>query len=721
MTITKTTCRFCLVKCGMLVETRNGKVTGIRGDKDHPLSKGYLCIKGTSSLDVNNSSKRIIYPQKRVGERGSGKWKRVDWDEAIEDIAERMKKIISDYGSKTIAVQALPPKEYFAYDLFLHSIKSPTFFKHDSHQCFTPQLMSDILTFGALATYPTFTTLPDTDVVVLWGINMSETNGSKHRRVRDAQKKGSKTIVVDPRPTLSAKQADIWLRLRPGTDAALALGLMHEIVKHGWYDKDFIKNWTLGFEDLEALIAEYDLERVSKITWVPAKKIKEAAQLFGQAQDACLFTFIGATMAGNSIATLRLMGFLPILKGKIDQAGNNLFQTRTDVRMPGYYGPDLGVGDPPDYSEQLSAGKFPLLAGPNAITSPYPHPKQVIDAMLTGVPYPVKALWTSCNPVIGLEDSMMTIKALKTLDLLIVSDLFASPTAQLADYILPMTTHLESNAITEYAGMSLVAARVRAVKPLGEAREEADPVLDIANRLGLANQISINNNRDLLDHRLSPLGINFDEFAEQGYVYIKHEPLKHENGKLRPDGQNGFNTPSGKIEFTSEKLKEFGYDSLPDYVEPPYSPISSPEIATEFPLVCITGTRSIEYYSTLGIEVTPLRKKRPWPSLEIAPETARKYQLTENDWVVIDTPDAPHSIKRKVCILPELHPDVINVEGLWYMPGSEDILESVKEVGTNILTPLRDDVDPVCGGSIARCVMAKIAKTETPQQASNSC
>jgi len=221
----KTNCRLCLVRCGMKVETANGLVKRIVGDESHPLSKGYLCVKGKASLDFTLSPRRIIYPMKRVGERGSGQWQRVSWDAALEDIAARLKIIIDRDGAPAVAVQALPPKEYFAYDLFCDAIGSPTFFKHDSHQCFTPQLIADVLTFGNLLTYPGFTEVNDAEVILLWGVNLSETNGSKHMRVRDAQKRGAKTIVADPRPTLSAKEASLWLRVRPGTDAALVSGM----------------------------------------------------------------------------------------------------------------------------------------------------------------------------------------------------------------------------------------------------------------------------------------------------------------------------------------------------------------------------------------------------------------------------------------------------------------------------------------------------------------
>ena len=198
----RTTCRLCLVRCGMLVETQDalpggvgagaipnkkpGEIVKFIGDRGHPLSKGYLCVKGKASMDLLESPARVIYPQKRVGMRGSGQWQRVSWDHALDDIAARMQAIMDEHGSRAISVQSLPPKEYFVYDMFLHAIGSPTFFKHDSHNCFTPQLMSDTLTFGNLLTYPSFVDVNACDVFVLWGINLTETNGSKAVRVRDA-------------------------------------------------------------------------------------------------------------------------------------------------------------------------------------------------------------------------------------------------------------------------------------------------------------------------------------------------------------------------------------------------------------------------------------------------------------------------------------------------------------------------------------------------------
>jgi len=298
---------------------------------------------------------------------------------------------------------------------------------------------------------------------------------------------------------------------------------------------------------------------------------------------------------------------------------------------------------------------------------------------------------------------------------LIVSDMFESPTAHLADYILPVTNHLESNAITEYSGLNIISARVKCTEPRGEVREEADTVMEVLRRMGYGDKLPVQSYQELLDYRLAPLGITFDEFAEMGTFIGPDERGKYASGKLRPDGEPGFNTPSGKIEFTSKILEKFDYDPLPTVQEPMFSPLeedgTQSELVADYPLVLITGTRAVEYYSTLGISIPKLRKRRPWPGLEMSPETAEEYGVEEGDWVKIEVSNTENSIVRQVAFIPGMDARVVNAEGLWYMPG-EDLIEGTLMVGANVLTPLRDDIDPIMGGSTARCLVCRISKVE---------
>ncbi len=236
-------------------------------------------------------------------------------------------------------------------------------------------------------------------------------------------------------------------------------------------------------------------------------------------------------------------------------------------------------------------------------------------------------------------------------------------------------------------------------------------MLEVLKRMGYGDKLPVSTYRELLDYRLQPLGMNFEQFQEKGVVSRDDEPLKYRTGKLRRDGQPGFNTPSGKIEFVSSTLAAHGYDPLPDFREPRYSPYRTPEVAASYPFVMLSGTRSVEYYSTLGIELPRLRKQRPWPMVEMSPEAAQKLGLAENDWVFVESPTTDRRILRRVACLEGMDTRVVNVEGLWYMPGM-DLIEGTMATGANVLTELRDDFDPVIGGSSCRALLCRVSKAE---------
>lgn len=703
--VVRTTCRFCLVRCGMRVYREGGAVVKIDGDPDHPLSKGFLCVKGRASLDIAHSPHRLSQPLRRAGERGSGQWTPVSWNEALDDIAARLREIIQRHGGRAISTQSLPPKDAFVYDLFAKLVGA-TVFKHDSHQCFTPQIIADRLTFGRLATYPSFDdeNLADARCVVAWGVNFHATNPSKGVWVEAARKRGADVIVMDPRPILAARRASLWLRVRPGTDAILALGMLHVILTEGLFDAAFVRQWTHGFDQLRDHVRPYTSEHVSQVTWVPAEDIVAAARMYARAKPAALFTFIGTIMGGNCIDTVRALGLLVAVTGNVDVRGGNRLHLPPPIRI-GRYG-DLRS------ETLLGAEKFPLFSGPEAMVTPYAHPAHVIKAMLEGDPYPIRALWTDCNPVVAVENTGTIVAALKKLDLLVVSELFMTPTAHLADYVLPITMHLESDAITEYSGLPYVSARQKAMDPRGEAREEGEAVLEVLRRMGYADQLPADSHRGLLDYRLQPAGVDFDEFARRVVVRGQDVERKYERGLLRRDGQPGFDTPTGKIELFSTVLERYGYRPLPVHQEP-YSNIRDPEeLAREYPLIMISGTRSIHFYSTMGLEVERLRRTHPDPLLELSPECAELHGIQNGDWVWIESPWSSRRVRRKARVTAGMHERVVNAEGLWYLPG-EDPVESALAVGANTLTLLSDAFDPVVGGSMARCVPCRIGRIES--------
>jgi len=711
----KTACKLCLNCCGMIVSKNNGEIR-IKGDPDHPLSRGYICKKGMASLGITNLPNRLRYPLRRVGERGSQKWERVSWEEAINGISSKLQDILNKYGSKSICVQSLPPKDIGIWQAFAYALGTPNFFRHDHHVCFTPILIADTLTFGNLMIYPNsiYDDGLKTRTFVLWGVNLPETNPAKARVIELARKSGAKLIVVDPRPIGIAKDADIWLRVRPGTDLALSLGIINTIIKENLYDKDFVEKWTYGFDHLRKHVEEYTPERVAEITWLDKNLIIEAARLISTNKPSAIistnkpsaiFTFMGLAMSGNSTSALRSLGIILAITGNIDVEGSNFVKIPPQTerfRLPKEI-----------LKEQLSADKFPILSGPDAIPAPFlpsPNPFDVINAMITEKPYPIKALITDCNPLTALEDSKRVLKALLKLDLLVVLELFMTPTAEFADYVLPITWFLESNSIVEYSGMNFITSRKRVLKPKDDVKEEGEIIIDLMRSMKILDKLPFSTYDEYLDFRLRPLNLNFREFLTEGYVVSPNVEKKYEKGLLRADGKPGFNTPTGKIEIYSTILEKYGYDPLPVYKEPKPGPYTTPELFKEYPFIMITGVRTLPFYHGLGVQIPEFRKMHPDPTVEISREAAERLGLKEGDLVFIEVPGKGDRVQRKVRIVEGLHENVIGVIGHWYLPEESDQDKRLWSANINILTSLRDDYDPVLGGSGCRSMLARIRK-----------
>jgi len=330
----RTTCKLCLNYCGVIVY-RTEEGMRLKGDPAHPLSKGFLCPKGLAALQIATHPARIRYPLRRAEARGAQRWERISWGEAIGEISSRLKQILERYGPEAVLVNALPPKDPTIWLAFAKAIGTPNFFRHDHHICFTPQLIADNLTFDSLATYLCHTEEDAAKMrtVVLWGVNMPETNPAKALVIKEVRRSGAKSIVVDPRPTKQAREADLWLRVRPGTDTALALGILHVIVKEKLYDKEFVARWTYGFDELERHVEDYPPAKVAEITWVDEGSIVEAARLIATNKPSAIITFVGLTMGGNSIDAIRSLGLIAAVTGNVDVRGGT--SSRSPLRRRG--------------------------------------------------------------------------------------------------------------------------------------------------------------------------------------------------------------------------------------------------------------------------------------------------------------------------------------------------------------------------------------------------
>lgn len=717
--VIRTICDSCMCQCGCLVHVRDGKAVKLEGDPDHPLSRGFMCPMGLSALQTVYHPNRVIYPLKRDGDRGDGKWRRVSWDEALDDIAERILKVREIYGPEAILYSfgTYPAKNGIAsYVGLMGALDSPGSLAPNCHYCYTPHVIGCTLTAGLVYDcelgYPDFN---DSRLIVPWGWNPTASFPVKAKEILEAVQQGTKLLVINPRFTELASKADLWLQPRPATDAALALGMINIIIEEKLYDKDFVEKWCLGFDALRERAREYPPDRVAEITWVPKEKIIDAARLYGTTRPSHLQTHNGTTYASNVLQTSRAIAVLPALTGNLDVKGGNVFfllnqpPVLTYMNMRQALRPSAAAED-----KQLGIKEFPLLAGSKSLRG-YAHPPMVYQAMLTGEPYPIKAYICTTNNLISFEDSRTVAGALRQLDILVVPDFFTTPTAELADYILPPAHWLEREDVVDSFGYyGFVCARPKAIEPVGECRDDDEVAFDLLKRMKLKFPLpGVDSNRSLMNYQLKELGIDFDEFCRRGVVYGTIAERRYETGVLRKDGKPGFNTPSGKVELYSARLKDLGQDPLPYHKESYESPVTTPKIARDYPLVLIGGSRHIASCNSAGRNVPWLRELLPYPVIEIHPDTAKELGIEENDWVWIETPRGSGRVKQRAHLTLGIHPKVVHAQSLWWYPEEPDREKRWYEPNINAVMSWDAPYDPVCGSTLLKGGLCMVYKADS--------
>ncbi|MFQ6111297.1 MAG: molybdopterin-dependent oxidoreductase, partial [Nitrospinota bacterium] len=442
----KSCCHLCHCCCEVVVTVGDGAVKKIEGDPSSPHSRGMLCSKGLASRQLLYHPERLTRPLMRVGERGEGRWREASWEEALGTIAERLLEIRERYGPQAVAFGQGTDRGWFnVFVRLANSFGSPNWGEPGMAQCFYPRATASALTFGTeLMECPSY---EKTRCMLLWGIKPSATWAQKASYMMDARARGARLIVVDPRFIPMAAKADIWLRPRPGTDCALALGMLNVILEEGLYERDFIERWTIGFEELRARAGEYPLAKVETITWVPAEKIRAAARLFAENKPACITQCLALDQNIDTIQTSRAINLLTALTGNVDIPGGNVMDMFVGSGYPDIWRQNFERRDAISeemWEKRLGAREYPLLSGREAILAPGAHMPTVWEAMLAGKPYPIKAMVIhGSNTVVSFAHSQRVREALLTLDFISVAECFMTETTSLADVVLPAGTWLE--------------------------------------------------------------------------------------------------------------------------------------------------------------------------------------------------------------------------------------------------------------------------------------
>jgi len=690
--IVKSTCGGCTtIDCGILIHIEDGKIVGIEGDPDTPMNKGALCPRGEAALELLYHPERLKHPLKRAGKRGENKWQQISWDEALSTIADEMSKAKQNYGAESVAFCRGSAKgiQDGVMSRLTNAFGTPNA-TSQAFVCFHPARYAAITTFGA-ELHADYEYPPG--CIVVWGSNPPETNYPPSARITEAVSRGSKLIVIDPRRTKLAEKADLWLRLRPGSDLALALGMINVIVNENLLDKSFVDNWTVGFDELESHIQEYSPEKVAEITWLPAEVIREAARFYAANRPAAINAGNALEQNVNSFQADRAIFILEAMSGNVGVPGGKILWSAPPVLTRG--GPELtlkGQIAKEIVAKRLGADRLSPLAT-------WALPQSIQKAIIDGSPYPIHLLYVhGGNLLLTWANAHDTYQAFKRLDFLAVADLFMTPTAMLADVVLPVATRLEYDDVRQGVFPYVVQIGQK-VAQIGECWPDSKILIELAKKLGLGEYFW-DSYEEFLDAILRPAGITFEEFRKIGIMMGTKQYRHYE--------RSGFDTPSGKVEIYSSRLKEWGFPPLPTYQELPETPYSDPALAKEYPLT-FTTRKSGAFYHSQHRQVARLRAIDPEPLLGIHPETAAESGIKEGDMVYIETKRG--RIKQRATLVDSLDPRVVEVGHDWWFPekGAAE-LYGWAEASTNILTDNSPPFNPEMGSTNLRGILCKVYK-----------
>ncbi len=694
--VIRTVCRECHAQCDMLVHVEKGRISRLEKDPKSIKPGDNLCEKAQAGLERVYHPDRLLYPMKRTGKRGEGKWQRISWDEALDAVALRFKEFKDKYGAESVAlVKGHYDRRCDLVSRLGNAFGTPNIVSIDN-SCYIPSASGRLMTYG-FDGRPDLTGRPD--CVMCWG------NGGN-----PPLKEGARLIVVNSIRTEAAKRAHIWLQPRPATDLALALGMLNVIVNEDLHDREFVEKWTTGFDRLKEHLQQYPPDRVSEITWVPAEKIIDAARLFSGFKYACLWTGNASEDTYNSTQFARAASIMQALRGLLDIPGGTVQAIEGAIDREGTAADVLRDLLPPGQAiKKLGAeyGHFPVdNLWDTIVNKPAElQPQYLVKSILEKTPYETQgALVMGSNPVMTWCNSKRVYEAFKEVNFLVVSDIFMTATASLADIILPSASYLEADAVLVGGlgvGDTYLQAQQKVVQ-VGECRSDLEIVISLAERMGLGKYFW----KDLhayLDSYLEKAGLSFDELRQRNF-------LVSSGTAYRKYLQKGFNTPSGKVELYSSLCEKWGYEPLPVYHEPRETALSAPEMVQDYPLT-LTSAHDKNYVHSQGRHLETLRKLNPKPLVTIYPVTAQELGIREGDDVYIENQRG--RIVQTATLSEDVDPRVVSVAYGWWFPE-----EGVKgqygwnRANINVLTDDSPPYSPEIGSPAMRGFLCRVYRAE---------
>ena len=645
-TIIKTSCGICSPQCKIDACVENGKIVSVEGSSIHG-KPGKLCSKGAASRQYVYNKERILYPMRRTGKKGEGKFERITWEEAYEMIAENLLRIREQYGAKSVIFYAGYPKWYRPALLRLANDYGSPNFCTESSTCFQAAALAWKSMYGNRICFPD---LMNARTLLLWSSNLYHSNAVMSGLYQGIKKRGTHIIAVDPKNTVTAHDAKIHLPLIPGTDGALALAMGRVIVNEGLYDKAFVEKYVYGFEEYREYVQEFTPERAQEITGVEADLIVKAARIYATEKPAgIMFSASPVVHNINGVQNYRAVFALAAITGNYDVKGGN--PSRGGITVPLN---EFGRVHRYDQEEAVGEKDFPAWFD---LPCDEAQCTRLADYIMKEDPYPLKAMFAmGFNRRMWPEPSYLG-KAVEKLDFFVNTDLFWSDSCDAADLVLPACTSFERDEVRADKGGMVFLSR-KAVEPLGEAKSDIEIILETAKRMGAKDEILQLNSEEYMEYVLKPSGVTLEELRKSETGLVKAPRVIPP--KERVYEEEPFDTPSGKIELKSQVFErhreDYGYEGLPVYHD--FREMKRAE-REGFPLILSTGSRKPQLFHSRMYRMSWLSGLEKTPLVELHPEDAKRYGIEEGGMVKVTSPAGSVTGTAAFCI--SGHPGVVSM------------------------------------------------------------
>jgi cysteine desulfurase NifS len=717
-------CGICSAGCWVNVTyDQEGKIDSVQPDDSSPL--GMICRLGEFSREIVYSKDRLLYPMRRRGPKGTYEFERISWDEAYETIVDKLRSIKAESGPEATAIYTGSGSfELALCDMFQPagvavSSASSVLFPFGSPNtlgvgalCYVSfAMIAPHVTMGGMA-INMFSDIENAKLIVIWGKNpAAHCPPYDFIKIQEAHKRGAQIVVIDPRKTTMAQYPNAeWIPIRPGTDGALAIGMCNCLIEEELYDEEFVKNWTVGFDDFSQYVQHYRPEVVEGITGVPAETVESLARRIAKTDGVAPVMYSGLEYSDGAVQAIRATMVLWALAGQLDVPGGRCFgmpQNRFPINREGHI-PN------PDVRKAAGHNRFPIYTQYRGEF----HASILPEAVLEKKPYPIRLLISlGASIITSWPQSSIWRKTLEALDFLVCIDRQLTADAAYADILLPAATYYEIESYMVYD--SIFRIRERVIDPVGEARNDFFILAELARRLGYGH-LYPQTEAELLARALKGSGFTPEKVrAQGGMAQIPSKMMEYkkwEKGLLRADGQPGFETPTGKFEIASAILEEHGYAALPIYTEPTEGPRSQPDLVKQFPLVFNSGARSKVDLHTLHKIIPALSEEKPVPTVMMNTADAKKRGIENGDLVQIRTKRG--IVGMYAVVTDDIVQGAIEASG---MGGGPLGPKPWQDACVNDVTDLHH-YDPISGFPVYKallCDVVKVAEGDTQQVAAS--